>query len=175
MTGGKRSSDGRQRWQKTLSPGSSAGGGTAPVEAAHPADLAALIELDRRCFGRRAWPPAAWLEAVTDPEWTTLIVRESDTPIAAAVLLPYTPVAHLASIGVHPDVQRRGIGTVLLRDALRRARAAGARFLALEVDRVNRGAVLLYRREGFGVVRRYREDGRWRVEMHRRLRRGDDA
>ena len=142
---------------------------------ARPADLTALIELDRRCFGRRAWPPAAWLEAVTDPEWTTLVVRGSDMPVAAAVLLPFTPVAHLASIGVHPECQRRGIGTVLLRDALRRAGAAGARFLSLEVDRVNRGAVQLYRREGFGVVRRFREDGRWRIEMHRRVRRDDGA
>ena len=69
----------------------------------------------------------------------------------------------------------RGIGTWLLHDVLQRARAAGARFLALEVDLVNRGARALYRREGFGVVRRFREDGRWRIEMHRRVRRDDGA
>ena len=102
---------------------------------------------------------------MTDPGWTTLIVREGADPIAAAVLLPFLPVAHLASIGVHPDLRNRGIGTRLLHDVLRRALAAGARFLALEVDLRNRGARALYRREGFGVVRRFREDGRWRVEM----------
>jgi ribosomal protein S18 acetylase RimI-like enzyme len=152
-----------------LSPGSAAGGRAPAVETARSGDLAVLIELDRVCFGRRAWPPAGWLEAVTDPEWTTLVVRDGGDAVAAAVLLPFTPVAHLASIGVHPDRRNRGLGTELLREALRRGRAAGARFLALEVDLVNRGALRLYRREGFGVVRRFREDGRWRVEMHRRL------
>ena len=158
-----------------MSPGRVAAGLAHRVEAAHPADLAALVELDRACFGRRAWPPAAWTEAVTDPGWTTLVVREGADPVAAAVLLPFLPVAHLASIGVHPGRRHRGIGTWLLHDVLQRARAAGARFLALEVDLVNRGARALYRREGFGVVRRFREDGRWRIEMHRRVRRDDGA
>ena len=149
-----------------------AGAGEPRVEAARPAELATLVALDRACFGRRAWPPAAWAEAVTDPGWTTLVVREGGEPIAAAVLLELLPVAHLASVGVHPGCRRRGLGTLLLRDALRRARGAGARFLALEVDVVNRDARRLYRREGFAVVRRFREDGRRRVEMLRRIARG---
>ena len=169
MESAKRRSGGRSGWQRALSPGSTAGARTATVETARSADLAVLIELDRVCFGRRAWPPAGWLEAVTDPEWTTLIVRDGSNAVAAAVLLPFTPVAHLASIGVRPDRRNRGLGTVLLREALRRGRAAGARFLALEVDLANRDALRLYRREGFGIVRRFREDGRRRVEMHRRL------
>jgi len=37
------------------------------------------------------------------------------------------------------------------------------------VDRANRGAVGLYRQEGFAVSRRFWEDGRWRQEMLRRL------
>jgi [ribosomal protein S18]-alanine N-acetyltransferase len=166
---------GRRRCQRALTPGRVAGGRAPRVEAARPADLAALVELDRACFGRRAWPPAGWVEAVTDPGWTTLVVRDGADPIAAAVLLPFLPVAHLASIGVHPDRRNLGIGTSLLHDVLERARAAGARFLALEVDLVNGGARALYRREGFGIVRRFKEDGRWRIEMHRRVRRDDGA
>jgi ribosomal-protein-alanine N-acetyltransferase len=152
-----------------LSPAGRAGGGRVRLETAHPCELAALIELDRICFGRRAWPPAGWLEAVTEPGWTTLVVRAAGMPVAAMVILLSTPVAHLASIAVHPTRRGRGLGTTLLREALARARAAGARFLALEVDRANRSALRLYRREGFGVVRRFREDGRWRLGMHRRL------
>ncbi len=112
------------------------------------------------------------MEAVTHPEWTTLVVRDGSTPVAAVVLLLWPPGAHLASLGVHPDHRNHGLGTFLLRDALQRARNCGARYLALEADLVNAAAHRLYRREGFGLVRRFREDGRWRVEMHRRLRRG---
>jgi len=158
-----------------LTPDSEAGERGRPIEPARSEDLGALVELDRICFGRRAWPPMAWAETVTEPTWTTLVVRAGGLPIAAAVLLPFAPVAHLASIGVHPAQRDRGIGTALLREACHRARQAGARFLALEVDLANRAARRLYRREGFGLVRRFREDGRWRVEMQRRLGGGDGA
>lgn len=145
------------------------------IEAARPTDLAALIELDRVCFSRRAWSPAAWAEVVVDPEWTTLVIRRAGVPVAAAVLALWPPGAHVASLGVHPDHRRAGLGTALLRDAMVRARGSGAHFLSLEVDRANDSARRLYRREGFGLVRRFREDGRWRVAMRRRLRRADGS
>jgi ribosomal-protein-alanine N-acetyltransferase len=135
----------------------------------------ALLELDRLCFGRRAWRPDAWAEVVTDPEWTTMVIRTFDAPVAAAVLLLWPPGAHLASIGVHPDHRGRGLGTSLLAEAIRRARRCGARHLTLEVDLANESARRLYRREGFGVLRRFREDGRWRVAMRRRLGRHDGS
>ena len=106
---------------------------------------------------------------MTDPGWTTLVAGEGGTIVAAMVLLLDRPVSSLASIAVHPGFRRRGLGRALLCEAERRARTAGALGLSLEVDRSNRSAVLLYRREGFGVLRRFREDGRWRLEMLRRL------
>ena len=136
---------------------------------ARPSDLAALVELDRACFGRRAWSARAWREAVTAPEWLTTVIERDGAIVAASVLIPEVPRASLASIAVAPDWRRRGLGRALLRQAVARARAASARWLALEVDSANRGAVELYRREGFAVSRRFWEDGRWRQEMLRRL------
>jgi ribosomal-protein-alanine N-acetyltransferase len=135
-------------------------------------DIDALVELDRLCFGRRAWPVRAWWEVVTLPEWTTLVLTEGGQVIAASVLLPAAPVSWLASLAVRPGSRRRGLGRALLRKALLGARAAAARWLSLEVDRVNRQAVDLYRREGFRPVRRFREDGRCRLEMVHRVGRG---
>jgi hypothetical protein len=43
------------------------------------------------------------------------------------------------------------------------------------VDRSNRAATSLYAQERFGVWRRFREDGRWRQEMLRRLGRARRA
>jgi ribosomal protein S18 acetylase RimI-like enzyme len=135
------------------------------------ADIVALVELDRLCFDRRAWPVRAWWEVVTFPEWTALVLVEGDELTAASVLLPAAPVSWLASIAVHPARRRRGCARALLRRAVRDARAASARWLSLEVDRVNRAALRLYREEGFGTARRFREEGRIRLEMVRRLRR----
>lgn len=136
---------------------------------AEPADLAALYELDRLCFAHRAWSLRAWWEVVTFPEWTVVVLEIDGAIAAASVLLPAAPVSWLASLAVHPAWRRRGIGRSLLRDAVERGRAASARWLSLEVDRSHRPAISLYTQEGFRVLRRFREDGRWRQEMLRRL------
>ena len=136
---------------------------------AKTSDIEAVVELDRLCFGRRAWSVRAWCEVVTLPEWTTVVLEQRGEVIAASVLLPAAPAFWLASLAVHPGRRRRGLGRALLRDALARARDSSARCLSLEVDRANRVAVELYRKEGFGLLRRFREDGRWRQEMVRRL------
>jgi ribosomal-protein-alanine N-acetyltransferase len=156
--------------QNFLTPAENPGTLTPAVgRRARAADLAALIELDRVCFGRRAWSARAWRDAVAEPEWITLVVEREGAIAAASVLLPDGPRACLASIAVAPRWRRMGLGRALLRDAVARARAAAARWLTLEVDRANRGAIELYRREGFAVSRRFRDGGCWRQEMVRRL------
>ena len=140
-------------------------------------DLAALVALDRACFGARAWPHSQWRELLTSPGWRIVLVRQSEHLVAASVLLPGSPHAHLASLAVVPEWRRRGVARLLLADAVSRARAAGARWLLLEVDADNRDALRLYRTDGFVVTRRFREHGRARLEMVRRLgaRRGRAA
>ncbi len=136
---------------------------------ARAGDIEALVELDRVCFGRRAWSVRAWWEVVTFPEWITLVLAGRGQVIATSVLLPAAPVSWLASLAVHPAWRRKGLARLLLQDALARSRDASAKWLSLEVDRVNRFAVQLYRKEGFGLLRRFREEGRWRQEMVHRL------
>lgn len=153
-----------------LTPGDKPGTQRAAVgRRARPSDLAALVALDRACFGHRAWSARAWREAVTAPDWMTVVIERDGAVAGASVLIPDLPRASLASIAVAPEWRRRGLGHALVADAIARARAASARWLSLEVDRANRGAIELYRREGFAVSRRFREDGRLRQEMLRRL------
>jgi ribosomal-protein-alanine N-acetyltransferase len=144
----------------------------APViRLAAARDHGELVRLDRTCFGRRAWLAEEWWEAITEPGWTTVVLDAGGVVAGATVLLLWPPVAGLASIAVHPHHRGRGLGSVLLRDAVNRARGAGARWLSLEVDADNRAAIELYHAEGFCTVRRFAEDGRARLEMHRRIRR----
>lgn len=129
--------------------------------------------MDAECFGARAWPPQAWWDAVHDPEWTTLVAEsERGELLAAAVLLPLPPVASLASLAVRPRWRRRGLGAALVAEAIERARSAAVGWVSLEVDAAEADAIRLYRRAGFGLLRRFREDGFLRLGMVRRLRRG---
>ena len=151
---------------------SPAEGQDTPSTAPRPAratEIAALVELDRACFGSRAWSPRAWWEVVLFPEWATVVLLQGEEIVAASVLLPDAPVSWLASLAVRPAHRRLGLGRALVDDAVARARQASAHWLSLEVDRENRPAIALYRREGFGVLRRFREEGRRRQEMVRRL------
>ena len=77
-------------------------------------------------------------------------------------------LAHNAylTIGVHPDVQGRGLGRWLMRAAVDWARQAGVLHLELNVLADNARAVALYRSMGFEVAYRRerflrRPDGTW--------------
>ncbi|MGC8915780.1 MAG: GNAT family N-acetyltransferase [Thermoanaerobaculum sp.] len=143
-------------------------GGFFTLAPATVRDLPALVVLDRTCFGHRAWSWSAWREVVLWPGWTCLVLRQGKALAGAMVLLLWPPVAQLSSVAVAPEFRGRGLGGRMLADAILRARRAGCRWLALEVDR-DSPAVRLYRRFGFGLVRRFTEDGIPRLEMVRRL------
>jgi ribosomal-protein-alanine N-acetyltransferase len=59
---------------------------------------------------------------------------------------------HVNNIGVREEVRRRGIGNILLKRALERGAALGARAALLEVRAGNLAAQALYRSLGFEVL-----------------------
>ncbi len=60
--------------------------------------------------------------------------------------------AHVTTVAVAPEHQRRGIGTQIMLGAVRIAQEAGARSVSLEVAVGNERAQALYRRFGFVPV-----------------------
>lgn len=62
----------------------------------------------------------------------------------------------IPGLAVAPELRRRGAGRALLRAAVDGARAHRLRAVLLQVSTANRGAVALYRDEGFVPVRRLR-------------------
>ena len=59
----------------------------------------------------------------------------------------------LDKIYVHPQLQGKGLGTQLMRFALSRASEDNAHKIWLRVNRKNSGAIRLYQREGYKIVR----------------------
>ena len=62
---------------------------------------------------------------------------------------PFPNTWIIANVGVHPDYQRRGIATQLMRASMDTIRARGGKSAILQVDLANEGARRLYRRLGF--------------------------
>jgi len=127
------------------------------------ADLDAVMEIESRAY---------------DFPWTQGIFRdclrvgyccwccENDGIIQGyGVMSAAAGESHILNLTVRPELQRQGIGSMLLKHFLHLARRHGADTLMLEVRPSNRKAISLYEKLGFneiGVRRNYypAEDGR---------------
>jgi len=116
---------------------------------------ASMLELDGEAFS----PPWNFsrdsLEAAcsaTD-EHVVLVSGEGRSPVAGfAIVGRSAHRAYLQRLAVRRDVQRRGVGTLLVRHALAWANHRGATTLAVNTEPSNEAALALYRRLRFVTV-----------------------
>lgn len=104
-------------------------------------EASALIAHGRRTASRQRM----WLLLARDDEQAAKVVGQ----IAISLTTGRRGIAGIYSMGVHPDVQRRGVGTALIRAAADLARAHGATALGLNATPEGEQ---LYRTLGFTVV-----------------------
>ncbi|MFP2912041.1 N-acetyltransferase family protein [Pyxidicoccus sp. 3LFB2] len=91
------------------------------------------------------------------------VTVERDGPVPGA--------AYLRNIVVKPELRRKGLGKVLLEQALKAARDMYRKTIALRVDPSNSAAVSFYRKEGFTTVATVvsKKSGKLRLLMSREL------
>jgi RimJ/RimL family protein N-acetyltransferase len=139
------------------------------VRDATPADVDALVDMLVEVAGEGRWIAT---EAPVDAERrrrrmaadveaadvVVLVAEAGGDPVGQLGLeLARYGVADLGML-VAAGWRRRGVGTALLAEAVRRARAAGAHKLTLQVWPHNTAAIALYERFGFqreGYLRRH--------------------
>lgn len=84
-----------------------------------------------------------------------IVAEEDGTPLGVILTLMTFSTwrgargLYVVDLFVEGAARNRRIGLALLREAARRGRAKGARFVKLEVDHTNLGAARFYRRLGF--------------------------
>jgi ribosomal protein S18 acetylase RimI-like enzyme len=85
------------------------------------------------------------------------LYREGDKDVGILLLAghPERDTWEVAYLGVVPEARGRGLGRSILRDGLVFARRSGRNIVELAVDAANTPAIHLYRRLGFGEVRRF--------------------
>lgn len=106
-----------------------------------------MFALERACFGADAWGPIEIFFALVGP--AVRIKAVSDGRLVGFVMgdpRPNQGFSWIATIGVHPEFQRRGIGARLL--AAVEAALTTPR-LRLTVRRSNAGAIALYEKFGY--------------------------
>jgi len=122
-------------------------------------DLEQVQAIDRLSFSM-PWPPSAYrYELIENPAailWVAEACRlDGDCKVVGMIVIwMVLDEAHIATIAIHPDYRRVGIGGRLLMVALDDALKRGARQAMLEVRAGNSGAQEFYRKFGFEVVYR---------------------
>ena len=125
---------------------------TALIRRMTLADVPAVHEIDALSFSL-PWPERSFRFELTENQVARGWVAEVDGKIAAMLVIWFiVDEAHIATIAVHPDFRRRGIGEQVLLHALRAAQNEGAQRAFLEVRAGNTAAQAMYKKYGFEMA-----------------------
>lgn len=115
-----------------------------------PTDIEAVLDVERRSFDWLWWNSAAELEHYSQQPGVRIVVALLDERIVGySGLTIDRRSGHLDRLAVHRDVQGRGLGRLLLADALHAMHAADVRWIGLTTQTTNHTAQALYRAYGF--------------------------
>jgi len=134
--------------------------GIATYVDAAPAHAACLEALHAASVGRDEpyWQAKAFEILLAAPPVGGLLAIVRETPVGFVLWRTAADEAEILLLAVVPERRRAGQGRALLRRALAKTRAAGAKVVSLEVAADNPAPLGLYRSEGFeriGVRRGY--------------------
>ncbi len=142
------------------------------IQVASLRDLAALRRLEHACFEKDAWPLLDLIAVLSWPDVVKLKAVEDGEMVGfvAGDPRPSEGANWIATIGVDPRYQRRGIGRALLRAAEERSKLPRVK---LTVRMSNQPAISLYEKEGYRSVdiwKKYYNDGEDGLVMEKVLR-----
>lgn len=143
------------------------------IQSASLRDLNALRKLEQACFGKDAWSLLDLMAVLTWPDVIRLKAVKDGQMVGfvAGDPRPSQDVGWIATIGVDPRYQHRGIGRTLLRaceDQMKFSRSK------LTVRMSNDNAISLYEQEGYHTVdvwKQYYSDGEDGLVMEKILNR----
>ncbi|GAA5093857.1 hypothetical protein GCM10025760_24560 [Microbacterium yannicii] len=126
------------------------------LRAATPADLAAIMKLERASFPTDAWSEAMMREELTSPHGWYVVDEEAGRLVGYAGLRAVKSAtdADIQTIAIAEGARGRGRGRTMLRALLAEAARRGAAHVFLEVRDDNPVAQGLYASEGFAEIGR---------------------
>ena len=130
----------------------------AALRRAEPRDYVVINELATALVGFAAERQRAFETVLAHADHDLVVAEITGEVVGFAHLLTYQDLSHGALAGellalvVEQDVRGRGIGTALLREIWRRAKARGVRELHINTEPDNEAARRLYARLGAQVV-----------------------
>ena len=139
------------------------------IVTANIRDLNALRKLESACFEKDGWPLFDLIAVLTFPDVVRLkAVKEGKmVGFVAGDPRPSQGFSWIATIGVLPEYQRKGIGRALLLSCEAQLKTPRLR---LSVRSSNQAAITLYEREGYRTMdiwKAYYNDGEDAIVMEK--------
>jgi [ribosomal protein S18]-alanine N-acetyltransferase len=136
-------------------------------------DFEPLWRLDQECFPPGIAYSRQELKVYVRHKGSfTLVADDADGKIAGFIVAHEGPTGHIITIDVHATARRAGVGSMLLRAAEDRLRAAGSHAVGLETAVDNLSALSFYKRHGYSVIKtwpRYYSNGVDALVMRKEL------
>jgi len=121
---------------------------TSSIRRAEPFDVASIQMIDRQVYSR-PWSEAMTVEQTTGRGRVHFVVEIDHRVVAHGGFAVMIDEAHVTSIAVAPQHQRRGHGSRLLRRLFDAAIANSCAAVTLEVRQSNAPAIGFYGKHGF--------------------------
>lgn len=121
-------------------------------------EIPAVAALDRALFSKESWSEADFETSLVDPTRFFWVAMEEETLLGFCGLSQSLEQGDILNIGVCPDQRGKGIGSVLLQQAITAFKDQGGKELFLEVRASNVAAKALYEKFGFcriGIRKNY--------------------
>lgn len=123
-----------------------------------------MLLVEQSCFEDEAWTKAMLCEGLECPGAVYFGALRDGRLLGYLALLVSFEFADIATVGVVPEFQRRGIGKKLVEHATEYARGKHVEKIFLEVNEQNAPAISLYEKCGFvktGVRKNYYDTRRF--------------
>jgi len=128
-----------------------------------PEDFESLWRMDQECFPPGISYSKQELRSFMRHRGSfTLVATDAKEELQGFIVAHCGATGHVITIDVGPNARRSGVGSLLLRAAEKRMRAARCRAVGLETAVDNVPALSFYKRHGYDVVRtwpRYYSNG----------------
>ncbi len=115
-------------------------------------DMTSILQIEQAVFPS-PWTDKHFLYELKENPYAYVMVAEMNNIVIGFIDFWITfQQAQINNLAVHPQLQRKKIGSTLLQDALQRIKIAGCKTVTLEVRVSNRAAQTLYLRDGFKII-----------------------
>ncbi|WMJ08396.1 ribosomal protein S18-alanine N-acetyltransferase [Nitrosomonas sp. sh817] len=116
----------------------------------HPADLDRIILIEREIF-LFPWSPGNFSDSI-DAGYLCQVMEQADTIVGYGIMMMSPDEAHILTLGIAANWQKKGLGKKLLQHLIQSARNMNAKSILLDVRESNLGAAQLYQQMGFQQI-----------------------